>query len=114
MSNDNPSIVPVSVTVTEEDGLYTAYYNPSPAILPGSGILQFSLDTEGWAFGPISYSAPFSDLQIISPTEFTIADAGGPRNTTDSFSVVIVQRAVHRGASVTLDTDPEILNGPHV
>ncbi len=113
MSNDNPTLIPVSVTITEQDGVFSANYDPTPAVVKGSGVLEFTLDTPEWAFGPITFAPPFSDLVIISPTQFTIADAGGPRNTTDSFSVVIVQTAQHRGASVELETDPEILNGPH-
>ncbi|WP_426197356.1 hypothetical protein [Massilia sp. DWR3-1-1] len=113
MSNSNPTIVPVTVTITEQDGVFSANYDPTPAVLPGSGILEFTLDTPEWTFGAITFAPPFSDLVIISPIQFTIADAGGPRDSTNSFSVVIVQTAQHRGEPNQIDTDPEVLNGPH-
>lgn len=112
MSSDPLTIVAVHVTIHEQDGVYSAQYDPTPAVIPGAGTLAFSLDTPEWAFGTVSFTAPFYDLQIISPTQFTIADAGGPRNTVDSFRLTLVQTAPRRGEEVLLVTDPEVLNGP--
>jgi hypothetical protein len=113
MSKENLPVVSVSVTIAEEGGVYKATFGPSPTVIDTASVLNYSLATEGWAFETVTFSAPFSDLETISPTEFNITDNGGAVDTTDSFSVVIIQTDVHRGAAAQIDSDPEVLNGPH-
>ncbi|HEU5435511.1 MAG TPA: hypothetical protein VFU95_03765 [Telluria sp.] len=113
MSNDsNLPVIPVHVTVVENGGGYSAVYTPDPAAVSGVPVrLQYLLDTEGWAFDKIDFGAPFSDLETISPTEFQITDNGTEQGSY-SFSVKIISTAAHRGAQETIDTDPEVTNGP--
>jgi hypothetical protein len=113
MSNDsNLSLIPVHVTVVENDGVYSAVYTPDPVPVSGVAIrLQYILDTDGWAFDKIEFSTPFSDLEIISATEFQITDNGTDQGSY-TFSVKIICTAAHRGAQTTIDTDPEVTNGP--
>lgn len=113
MSTSSTPTVSVSVSVTEEDGHYSAVYAPALPEITGVTVIAYSLDTEGWSFGPVTFDVPFSNLETVSPAQFNITFDGGASGTY-SFQVVLVQDGAHRGApSVQLETDPEVLNGPH-
>jgi len=114
MSNENTlPIIPVTVTVEDNDGIYSAVYDPDPVPVAGEAVrLHYTLDSTGWVFGTISFATPFSDLEILNPTEFLITDAGGDQGTF-AFSVQLVSTDAHRGATSEIDTDPEVTNGPH-
>ena len=113
MSNDSTlPVIPVTVTVEDNHGVYNVVYDPDPVPVAGEAVLlHYTLDSTDWVFGTISFGPPFSDLEIISPTEFTIQDAGGDQGTF-AFSVQLVTAAAHRGQQEQIDTDPEVKNGP--
>lgn len=114
MSNSIFPLVPVSVTINESAGVYTVSYDPSTVTIDTASQLAYTLDTPGWEFTEVNFSAPFSDLEMSSPTAFTITDNGGPEDTTNSFSMVILQTDPHKGQDpASIDTDPEVVNGPH-
>jgi hypothetical protein len=113
MSNDSTlPVISVTVTVEDNQGVYKVVYDPDPVPVAGEAVLlHYTLDSAGWVFGTISFAAPFSELQTISATEFTIEDAGGDQGTF-AFSVQLVSAAAHRGQQEQIDTDPEVQNGP--
>lgn len=114
MTNQIFPLVPVSVTVTETAGVYAVSYDPSPVTITEASQLSYTLDTDGWEFTEVNFSDPFSDLEMISATAFTITDNGGPQDSTNSFSMVILQTDPHKGQDpAQIDTDPEVVNGPH-
>lgn len=109
------TLIPVSVTVVDKDGGHSVVYDPNPVPVAGVPVrLQYKLAGTGWVFAAISYEAPFSNLELVSQTEFTIIDNGGDQGTF-SFSITLAQSGSASGAGqlqTSIDSDPEVVNGP--
>ena len=111
MSSSTPSQF-VSVTVTEQDGVYTAHYDPALPRISTTTVIQYTLETEGWKFGEVTLTPPLSAFDSISETQFNITDDGSDTGTF-TFKVILIQTDPHRGQQPEqIDTDPEVVNGP--